>query len=104
MDDTTTAAPRRAVYSTWALRALLTLAIHQSGRPMTVAQLVHVVAFEGIDVGGRPSKVISDLLRTEVGKGWVVRVGPGIYAPGRLPKSSKSRLRARLRRERAARR
>lgn len=80
----------------------MTLAIHGAGRPMTVAQLVDVVAFEGIDVGGRPSNVISDVLRTEVAKGWVVRLGRGIYAPGRIPKSSKSRLRARLQRARAA--
>jgi len=102
MDDMTIAPARRPRYSTWALRALLTLAIHEARRPMSVAQLVDVVAFEGIDVDGRPSKVISDLLRTEVAKGWVVRVGRGVYAPGRLPKSSKSRLRARLRRARAA--
>ena len=104
MDVTTTTATFRPMYSSWAFRALLTLAIHQAGRPMTVAQLVHVVDFEGIGVGGRPSKVISDSLRTEVAKGWVVRVRRGVYAPGRLPKSSKSRLRARLRRERVARR
>lgn len=90
------------VYDPWAWWALLTLSIHAAGRPVTVAELVDVVTREGVEPGGRPSKVISDALRAEVAKGWVRRVGRGLYAPGRLPRSSKSRLRARLERARAA--
>ena len=89
-------------YTHWELRALLTLTIHERGGA-TVAELADVVRAERVGTTVRESKLVSDSLRAEVAKGWVRRAGRGAYLPGRLPKSSKSRLRSRLRaaRERA---
>ena len=95
-DDRGMDADTRRTVNHWELRARLTLHIPSWG-PTTVAELVRALEREGWDVGGRTSKVVSDSLRAEVSKGWVRRLDRGIYAPGRLPKSSKSRLRVRVR-------
>lgn len=95
MDATATTDPRRHTLTSWELRALLTLHIHAAGQA-TVADLVEVVRREGVELAGRESKVVSDALRAEVAKGWVRRVRRGTYVPGRLPKSSKHRLRGRV--------
>ncbi len=89
-----------AGWGSWELRALLTLAIHERG-PITVARLVEIVESEpGLHLDRRTSKVVSDALRAEVAKGWVVRVRRGVYGPGRLSSASKWRLRARVERAR----
>lgn len=90
-----------AGWGTWELRALLTLAIHSRG-PTELRDLVALTQREpGLRLHGRPSKVVSDALRAEVNKGWVRRVGRGVYGPGLLPKASKFRLRARVARARS---
>ena len=78
------------------LRALLTTYIHTVGEA-SVAELVRLVEAERAVSGGRTSKLVSDALRAEVSKGWVRRVGRGRYAAGRVPKSSRSRMRSRIR-------
>ena len=88
--------PTRPPVRTWQLRALLTLTIHAAGRPVTVAELVDAVEATGFGLAGRSSKVVSDAVRGDVAKGWVRRVGRGRYAPGYLPRSSKTRLRGRV--------
>ncbi len=50
----------------------------------------------GYAIEGRPGKRVSDTLRGPVARGWIVRVDVGIYAPGYLPKATKSRMRQRL--------
>lgn len=81
----------------WGLRAFLTLAVHEAERAVTVAELVERIRAAGFVVEGRPSKRVSDSLRSPVGRGWVIRHGRGRYGPGRLPKSTASRLRAQVR-------
>jgi hypothetical protein len=87
--------PRRI--DAWHLRALLTLLVHDARGTVTVTELVRGVTAAGFVLAGRPGKVVSDTLRGPVARGWVRRVGRGRYAPGYLPKSSRSRHRARVR-------
>ena len=60
---------------------------------MSVAQMVLALGHEGYTIPGRPSKVISDALRWEVARGRVRRVGRGLYAYGRVPKTTARRIR-----------
>ena len=64
---------------------------------MTVAQLVTALQAEGFALPGRPSKVISDALRWEVRRGRVVRLERGVYRFVHAPKSTRSRIRRRVR-------
>ncbi len=79
------------------LRYLLTTLLLEAGSRMTLDALVDAVAHEGFVLRGRPSKVVSDALRWEIGRGRVVRHGRGIYAPGTMPRQTKSRIRRRVR-------
>lgn len=54
----------------------------------TVEQLVDAMGAKGIEVLGRPSKEISDALRTEVSRGRVVRLERGTYRAGSMPEST----------------
>lgn len=80
-------------------RCMLTELLWERG-PMTVAEMAAALADEGWQVGGRPSKTISDALRWEVAHGRVVRMRRGLYGPGRMPKQTKSWIRCRNRRTR----
>jgi len=60
---------------------------------MTVPELVREVTAAGFALEGRPSKTVSDALRSPVARGWVRRVGRGRYAPGCMAKSTVHRLR-----------
>lgn len=86
----------RVVYG-WDLRVLLTLAIHESGRAMSVKELVAMVEALGGTFQGRASQVVSDALRAEMRKRRVVRVSRGIYQAGVIPRSTRDRLRRRAR-------
>ena len=79
------------------LRYLLTTLLLEAGARMKLNALVDAVAHEGFVLRGRPSKVVSDALRWEIGRGRVVRHGRGIYAPGTMPRQTKSRIRRRVR-------
>lgn len=77
------------------LRYVLTLHLFDHGRS-TVADLIRAVADQGFSITGRPSKVISDVLRSECARGRVCRVGRGRYAPGWMPRSTEYRIHRRV--------
>ncbi|MEM7276323.1 MAG: hypothetical protein AAF547_24825 [Actinomycetota bacterium] len=67
------------------LRYLLIVILADRGGVVTVADLATGYEAVGVRFIGRPSKVVSDALRWEVGSGWVERVGRGRYRLGRIP-------------------
>lgn len=69
------------------------LAVHG---PATITELVDVLDWHGFCVDGRPSKVVSDALRWEIGRGRVYRVGRGRYGPGYMPRSTEYRIHRRV--------
>ena len=73
------------------LRYVLTATVAKQG-VMSVEDLSYELARLGFSVVGRPSKVISDALRWEVGLGRVTRCGRGSYGPGAMPRSTESRI------------
>ncbi len=77
-------------------RYILTELLWERG-PLTVQQMIRLLEDE-FDIGGRPSKTISDALRWEIAHGRVVRLGRGLYGPGRMPKQTRSWIRVRNRR------
>jgi predicted transcriptional regulator of viral defense system len=93
---TTTTADGRPI-SSWHLRSFLTLAMHDAGREVTVDELVQRVHAAGVALAGRPSKTVSDALRSPLRRGWIRRVGRGRYLAGPMPKSTKYRHRERVR-------
>jgi hypothetical protein len=70
------------------LRYVLTLAIRDAGRPVSVAELVALVEQAGFRLERRPGKTVSDALRWEVRKRRVVRAGRARYAAGTMPRST----------------
>ncbi|MGQ0431179.1 MAG: hypothetical protein ACT452_02080 [Microthrixaceae bacterium] len=78
------------------LRYLLTLVLHRSDRPLSVAELVTILERSGHAIDGRPSKAVSDALRWEIRRGRVTRVGRSAYARGQIPRSTLSFIRSHL--------
>ncbi len=70
------------------LRYLLTMAMRESGRPMSVRELVAHCERAGVVFEGRGSKVVSDSLRWEVARGRVQRLRRGVYCFGKAPRST----------------
>ena len=62
-------------------------------RTRSVAELVTAIEGMGLTVDGRPSKRVSDVLRTLVARGWVERVGRGRYRRADLPGTTVRRAR-----------
>jgi hypothetical protein len=79
------------------LRSWLVLQLADTYGSITVGELVDRVGSSGMRVDGRASKTISDALRWEVLRGRAVRLERGRYAIGRLARSTKHRMRRRLR-------
>ncbi|WP_346742442.1 hypothetical protein [Rhabdothermincola salaria] len=77
-------------------RYLLTWYIHRVGQ-VRVPELVQFLQGRGVQIPGRPSKVVSDALRAEVRRGRVVRLGRGVYGPGHMPRSTAHRISVRVR-------
>lgn len=75
-----------------ALRFVLVEQLEQHRR-MTVAEMVSMITEHRFVLTGRASKVISDALRWEVARGRVVRLGRGLYAYGRPPRTTARRIR-----------
>jgi len=77
------------------LRYVLTwqLALHG---PATIAEMIDALEWHGFCVKGRASKVISDALRWEIGRGRVRRLGRGKYGPAGMPRSTEYRIHQRV--------
>ncbi len=80
------------------LRYELCIVLHEARRSLPVAEIVRRVEADGFAVGPNPHKVVADALRWEVRRGRARRVRRGVYATGRLPRSSESKMRSALRR------
>ena len=78
------------------LRYVLTIALIDACRAMTVPELVRAVENAGLVLDGRPSKTVSDALRWEVRKARVIRRARGTYAAGRMPRSTEWWIRTRV--------
>ena len=77
------------------LRYLLTEHLFLQG-PATITELVQALASQGFEVGGRPSKSVSDALRWEVSRGRVRRLGRARYGPGWMPRATEYRIHQRV--------
>lgn len=77
------------------LRYVLTTHLATRGSA-TVAELADALDASGYRLTGRGSKVVSDALRWEIGRGRVVRTGRGRYALGRIPRQTLARMRTRV--------
>jgi hypothetical protein len=77
------------------LRYTLThhLSIHGAA---TVPELLDALAYHNFDVGGRPSKSVSDALRWEMRYGRVRRLARGRYGPGWMPRGTEHRIHQRV--------
>jgi hypothetical protein len=73
------------------LRFLLLDVLLRRGQA-SVGEMVEVLVEQGHVFRGRPSKVVSDALRWEVGHGRVVRVARGVYRVGRVARSRVRRV------------
>ena len=83
------------------LRYLLTdLICRPPHRIWAVKELVAELTSAGFQLGERPSKAVSDHLRTEISRGRVRRHGWGAYGPGSMPDSTRRRIRNRARQRR----
>lgn len=73
------------------LRYLLVTHIYDHG-VVSVEELVESLAHQGFSIRGRPSKTVSDALRTDVKIGRVIRRGRGRYGPGEMPRATEYRI------------
>jgi hypothetical protein len=73
------------------LRYLLTTYLFDHGTA-TVDELVDSMTYQGFDIGGRPSKSVSDALRWEVQRGRVVRCNRAQYCAGFMPRATQYRI------------
>jgi hypothetical protein len=73
------------------LRYVLTMNLAVHG-PMTIKEMIAMMTEQGFTTAGRPSKCISDALRTERARGRVWRRGRGRYGPGSMPRSTEYRV------------
>ena len=70
------------------IRYSLLLALEPIGTERSVSELVRAIR-NVVDLGDRPSKFVSDLLRTEVRRGRVERVGWGRDRLVRFPRTTR---------------
>jgi hypothetical protein len=52
--------------------------------------------YQGFDIRGRASKVVSDALRREIDRGRVLRLKRGRYGPGEMPRATEYRIHQRV--------
>lgn len=78
---------KRKVLRGTELRYVLTTNLAVNG-PATVDSLIDQLDFQCFDIAGRPSKTVSDALRTEIRRGRVRRLRRGHYGPGVMPRST----------------
>ncbi|KUI22797.1 hypothetical protein AU193_10970 [Mycobacterium sp. GA-1285] len=86
---------KRKVLRGTELRYVLTthLAVHG---PATVDSLIAMLDYHYFDVAGRPSKAVSDALRTEIRRGRVRRLRRAYYGPGSMPRSTEQYIHKRV--------
>lgn len=87
----------------WELRFVLVDMLAQWGGVLSVKEMAALLERDGYSLAGRPSQVISDALRLEIGKGRVRRVARGRYRFVGMPKATASRFYAGAHRVRALR-
>lgn len=102
-NDPTTSRPSASLTVPWdhprridglELRYLLTDLIDGPERRVwSVSELVETVAGLGFRFGDRPSRAVSDLLRLEIWRGRIVRLGRGRYRAAVIPGSTRRRIR-----------
>jgi hypothetical protein len=73
------------------LRYVLTMHLAHNG-PAAIGEMIDALSEQGFEIRGRASKVISDALRWEIGRGRVRRVGRGRYGPRFIPRSTEHRI------------
>lgn len=56
--------------------------------PASIFELIEQLDYQGFSIPGRPSKLVSDALRWEMGRGRVRRLRRGVYGPGQMPRST----------------
>ena len=78
------------------LRYLLTMHLRESPVPLNVRELVALCQAEGVVFDRRPSKVVSDALRWEIGHGRVRRLRRGVYTSSQTPRSTVHWIRTRV--------
>jgi hypothetical protein len=70
------------------MRYVLVDALTRAARPLAIADMVAAMArYEGA-LGAASNKSVSDLLRTKISRGRVVRVSRGVYRVGSVPRST----------------
>lgn len=79
------------------LRYLLTSILREADQPLTVAELVERCEDQGVVFTTRPSKLISDALRWEIGRRRVRRVSRGVYCYAGAPRSTRYWIRSQVR-------
>lgn len=87
------------------LRYLLVFEIYDRDEFVPIDELVASLEYYGFAISGRPSKRVSDALRTDVKMGRVYRRRRGRYGPGEMPRATEYRIQRRvmaLRKEAAA--
>jgi len=70
------------------LRFVVVAVLIESGRTMTMRELVAAVEGRGFLLPAKRSKAVSDAIRWEVRKGRAVRIGWGLYRVGTIPRST----------------
>lgn len=64
--------------------------------PLTVRRMTELLDADGFDLGGREAKIVSDALRWEIARGRVARTGWGRHALGKIPPTTRRRIRLRV--------
>ena len=82
------------------LRYLLVTHVYDYGI-VSVDELVEALAWQGFAVRGRPSKTVSDALRTDVKIGRVMRRSRGRYGAGTMARATEYRIDRRVKALRA---
>lgn len=78
------------------LRYLLVFEIYHHEEIVSVDELIESLEFRGFAIKGRPSKTVSDALRTDIKLGRVYRRGRGRYGPGEMPRATEYRIHRRV--------
>ena len=76
------------------LRFVVADILKRANRPVKVSEIVETLVSQGFTFTTRPSKAVSDCLRTEVNRRRARRLSRGVYVFGFTSKSTHRRIRA----------